>query len=103
MLRLITYLIAFLKLLLMGKWYPPAHVRDVSAADFVDLLENVSDLRMWLEACQRQTEATRKKVYREEAKISDEELDKLIPKPEPSPKGAPGGLVSGDFVPEGLF
>ena len=107
MLRVIVYLIAVLKLLWAGKWYPPAHVLDVSAADYAYLEECVAEFSRRLYELEKQAEATRKKVYREEAKESDEiEVNKILQKAEPQPaipEQALGGMQAGDEVPVGVL
>jgi hypothetical protein len=110
MLRAVTYIIALLKLLGIGRWYPPAHVRDVSQAAFLELVLAVQEMGKRLEACERQTEATRKKVYRDEEKATSEaEIKELVGEkpptshPEPQTVGALGFLHAGDEVPEGFL
>jgi len=105
MLRVFTYLVALLKLLLIGKWYPPAHVRDVSAQEFADWQNCVSALYGRLEVIERTVEATRKKVYREEVKTKEGE-EAVIVAPSPAAQEAPApstlaGLQAGDEVPPG--
>lgn len=113
MLRLITYLFAVLKLVLLGRWYPPAHVRDVSAGDFTLLTDLVQEDHRLIEQLARQAEAIRKKIYRDE--VADKEQDQvkevLKQPPAPSPDGrapalAPAGLANlhaGDEVPAGFL
>jgi hypothetical protein len=103
MLRLITYLIALLKLISLGRWYPPGHVRDVSAEDFGNMLEVVNELTDKITAVERQAEATRKKVYRDEVEVKGEEpviVSKDGGKQEVSTLA---GLQAGDEVPPGLL
>lgn len=106
MLKLIVYLMSVLKLLAVGKWYPPASVRDVSTHEFMDLKVAVIEFNERLGLCERQTEATRKKVYREETRTGAEEVAKnVIPeiKPELSMRDLIGNLQAGDQVPEGVL
>ena len=66
MLRVFAYLFAVLKLLSLGRWYPPAHVRDVSANDYAEFKDFVVELVQRIYDVEKQVEATRKKVYRDE-------------------------------------
>ncbi len=100
MLRLLIYLFAILKLLGVGKWYPPAHVRDVSTGEFLELVEVVKDVCSRLDVAERQVEATRKKVYRDESKVIPAEVP-LVEK-EPAEESI-GALRAGDEVPPGMM
>lgn len=104
MFRLIVLFIAFLKLLVLGKWYPPAHVRDVSATEFANLADLVEQIKAHLVETSRQSEATRKKVYREEVKGNGDEKVELPPAAPVVPREDPfAGLQSGDEVPTSLL
>lgn len=105
MLRLIVLLFAVGKLLLLGKWYPPASVRDVSTGDFYELREYCEEIETRLHECERQTEATRKKVYREEVKAEDEKVPQgIVPPAEPlARENAVPRLGAGDEVPAGYL
>jgi len=103
MLRLLTYLVSFLKLLVLGKWSPPGHVYDVSAADFADLCESVVDLTERLGKVERQAESTRQKVYRDDGK---KEAEGVVGVAEPSAQARQNFLAnlgSGDEVPPGVL
>lgn len=78
MLRLLIYFASFLKLLILGKWYPPGHVRDVSAVDFEALVEAVQETQARLRTTELQVEATRKKVYRDDGKKEAEEVIPVV-------------------------
>jgi len=106
MLRLFVYFASFLKLLMLGRWYPPAHVRDVPAQDFLDLKEAMIEFSERLGAAERQTESTRKKVYRDDGKEAAVNEVEAVMKPKipmPSPANPLSGLEAGDQVPEGLL
>ena len=106
MLRFIVYLLSIGRLLLVGKWYPPAYVRDVSQADFSALVALVKEKSEMLELVARQTEATRKKVYREDVKAgAQEEAVSAAVFKENSPPSADAlsQMVAGDEVPAGLL
>jgi len=83
MLRLLILLVSFVKLVLVGKWYPPAHVRDVSARSFLEVVEAVKLIDARLRACERQTESTRQKVYR--ATDKGEAAQEDVPQPAAPP------------------
>jgi len=105
MLRLGIYLIAAFKLILLGKWYPPAHVRDVSASAYWELSERVGDIQEHLMDTMRQVEATRKKVYRDETR-KDEETPVPLVTPKETAEASWTGLASlgpGDQVPPGIL
>jgi len=99
MLKLVVYLVSILKLIALGRWIQPGHVRDVSAADFNILVESVNNLAGNLDEVARQTEATRKKVYRDEVKSDG---DRFIPAPAIKESVLPN-LQAGDEVPPGIF
>ncbi len=106
MLRVFTYLVALFKLLCIGKWYPPAHVCDVSSADFITWQNFLIDLNGRLEVIERAVEAMRKKVYRDEVKTKEGE-GAVIVAPSPAAQEAPApstlaGLQAGDEVPAGI-
>jgi hypothetical protein len=103
MLRLITYLAVIIKLLLLGRWYPPAHVRDVSTIQYQELADLVADMESRLREAERQIEATRKKVYREEVKIRDNHEAEAILTQKPEPEQRLAMLQAGDDVPDGLL
>ena len=106
MLRFIVYLVSVLKLLALGRWYPPAHVRDVSSADFEMLKEVVLDHAERLRAAEKQVESTRMQVYRTRTIKADEEEGKALIKPAVAAKSAAdllASLQSGDEVPTGIL
>ena len=114
MLRFIVYLVSVFKLLGLGKWYPPAHVRDVSIADFRDLVEAVDahatlleGLAGQLDELARLAEATRKKIYREEVKQREAGGDSPAPPGgaavRQSREQALSTMKAGDEVPPGLL
>jgi len=106
MLRLLTYLVTFLKLLVLGKWYPPAHVKDVSAADYEDWCAAVNDMAERLVIAERAIEATQRKVYRDEKSKEGKEVIPQVtvpPAQETAPAGILAALEAGDRVPDGLL
>lgn len=108
MLRLIVFLVAFLKLLALGKWYPPAYVRDVSVREFEELKAIIVDLAKGLNEVEHQAEATRQKVYRTDTKtIREDDGGGEMPPVETKTRGGItevlASLSSGDEVPPGLM
>lgn len=107
MIRLFAYLMSVLRLLLLGRWRSPGYVRDVSASDFNTLTEAVVDIEQRLATTERQAEATRKKVYREDvkgdgAKEAEVAINQITSAPT-SRQQALSQLQSGDEVPVGLL
>lgn len=106
MLRFIVYFASILKLLVLGRWYPPAHVRDVSSEDYRALSDFVTEIEDRLGQVERQAEATRKKVYRDEVKaepVSGAESVGPGVQTAPTPQDFLSGLEAGDQVPDGIL
>lgn len=83
MLRLLTYLASVLKLIVIGRWTPPGHVLDVSSDAFMELVNVVKELESRVREVEKLTEATRKKVYRDEVRAkTDEEIQRLVQAPQ---------------------
>jgi len=92
MIRLVVLLISFLKLLLYGRWYPPAHVQDVSSRQFADLCQSVGNIEARLYEVEKVAESTRKKVYRDDVKGKvEEEIQTVVGNA--SPIGKPVDVV----------
>jgi len=101
MLRFLTYFLSFLKLLWIGKWYPPAYVQDVSVAVMRELIDTVNNHDQRLRVIETALEATRKKVYRDEKKSEAEEV-LVSSNHQPTPQNFLASLRDGDEVPIGI-
>jgi len=113
MLRVFAYLFAALKLLLLGRWYPPAHVRDVSASDYAEFKDFVVELTQRVYEVEKQANATHRKVYRDStSEGQDAGIKELVgatkaPAPPNSKPDNTGDFLArlgaGDEVPEGFL